>query len=81
MADAATSAPISRKSLAVPVTSGPGGFATQSGPMLVIDGAIHPQLSSLIQPAEWRRSVEPDRGALRHHKGMGELSRVCLLLS
>ena len=33
------------------------------------------------QASEWRRPVEPDRGALRHHKGMGELPRACPLLS
>ena len=55
-------------------------FATQSGPMLVIDGAIHPAFIVELnrsQAAERRRRVEPDRCSFRHHQGMGELLRVC----
>ena len=46
-------------------------FATQSGPMLVIDGKIHPASSKarLTQEPRRGRRQQPDGGALRHHGG------------
>ena len=55
-------------------------FATQSGPMLVIDDALHPAFmvnSNRSQAEERGRHFEPHRGPFRHHQRMGQLLRIC----
>ncbi|MEZ5827245.1 MAG: hypothetical protein R3D01_02200 [Hyphomicrobiales bacterium] len=52
--------------------SGQASFATQSGPMLVIDGAIHPAFivkSKDLKPRRRRWRVQPDGGPFRHQPG------------
>ena len=58
-------------------------FATQSGPMLVIDGKIHPAFiegSTDLKAARRRGVCEPDGGAFRHQRGPGEFPRFRPLL-
>ena len=59
-------------------------FATQSGPMLVIDGALHPDLlpASHFEHSEWRgRHRRWSARLFRHLKRAGELSPLCPVLS
>ena len=56
-------------------------FATQSGPMLLIDGipsGLHRGFNR-PQAAQRRWRVEPHRGAFRYHRGTRELLRLCAL--
>ena len=57
-------------------------FATQSGPMLVIDGKIHPAFiegSTDLKPAT-ASGLRSDQGAFRNHRGPRELSQFRALL-
>ena len=50
-------------------------FATQSGPMLVIDGKIHPAFIEDSTDRKPRNGVgvsSPTEGAFRHHARTGE---------